>query len=295
VQTKGADGKPMELEVEGNSIATMARRGWTKESLKVGDQVVVKGNPDRNPNRRFVYLNSMTKAGGAAIGGAFRQATNATAGGSKDFTGVWRPTAGPGGAGGAGGRSVLLSSPQPSNFAVTAKGKASYAKFNGEADPRNDCVPESLPAAISTTPYLFQIERRNNGDYEIINENYAARRVIHMSEKAPPAGTKRDYDGYSVGRMEGNVLVVDTTLFSPQPWGNDAGLDSGEQKRIVERYSMEDEGKTLVISYTQTDPEYLAQPVNRTLRWQLQAQDKLQTEWSDCDPEAGRRHIAKEQ
>jgi len=327
VDAKTADGKTIALKIEGNSVATMIRRGWSKDSLKPGDRVVVKGNPDRT-HPDFLYFNSIEKAGGAQVGSGFRQASAASVG-SKDFTGVWRPIfdmgggagarpAAPGGAGGAkaaspaagasagakasagsgggaaaAGRAVLLGSPQPSHYAVTPKGAASYAKFSGKDDPRNDCVPESLPAAIQTAPYEFQIERHENGDYEIVNENYAARRVIHMNQKAPPAGTKRDHDGYSIGHMEGNVLVVDTTLFSPQPWGNDAGLDSGEQKHLVERYSLENDGRSLVITYTQTDPEYLAKPVTQTLRWQLEAENKLVAEWANCSPEAGRRHLVE--
>lgn len=310
VKAKTADGKTIDVEFEGNSISTMMRRGWNKDSLKVGDRVVVKGNPDRDPSRHFLYFNSVAKVDGTSVGTGFQQAADATVG-SMDFTGVWRPIFGMGGGGqasagagsgaaagagggaaaGGGGRAILLGSPKPSNYPVTPKGAASYAKFAYGDDPRNDCVPESLPAAISTAPYQFQIERHGNGDYEIVNENYAARRVIHMNQKAPPTGTKRDYDGYSIGHMEGKVLVVDTTLFSPQPWGNDTALDSGERKHVVERYSLQEDGKALVISYTQTDPEYLAKPVNQTLRWKLETDKKLAAEWSNCSTEAGRRHL----
>lgn len=308
IETKGPDGKPLEVRFEGNSIATMTRRGWNKETLKVGDKVVFKGNPDRNPNHHFVYMVSATRGDGSAIGGGFRQVAAATTG-SSDFTGVWRPAmrmggaapaARPAGTAGAAAapaananRSVLLGSPTPRNYAVTPKGAASYAKFNGDEDPRNNCVPESLPEAISTAPYEFQIIKRPDGDYEVINENYAARRVIHMNQKAPPAGTKRDYDGYSVGRMEGKELVVETTLFSPQPWGNDAGLDSSDKKHMLERYSLDDEGKTLSVTYTQTDPEYLAKPVVETIRWSLTGEQKIASEWQQCDPAAGNRHLTE--
>lgn len=299
IETTGPDGKPLEVRFEGNSVATMARQGWNKDSLKVGDKVTVTGNPDRNPKDHFVYLTGVMREDGTRIGSGFQQQAAATEG-SADFTGVWRPMFSFGGGGAAGGgggansgRSVLLGSPMPSNFKVTPKGAASYARFDGADDPRNNCIPESLVEAISTVPYQFQIIRRPNGDFETINENYAARRVIHMNQSAPPAGTEPDYDGYSIGRMEGDGMVVESTLFSPQPWGNDAGLDSSDQLHVVERYSLEDEGKTLVITYTQTDPVYLAEPVTRTLRWALTGADKLATEWdvSTCDPAAGRRHL----
>ncbi len=44
-------------------------------------------------------------------------------------------------------------------------------------------------------------------------------------------------------------------------WGIHAGLDSSDQKYMVERYSLEDDGMTLKILITVTDPVYLSEPL----------------------------------
>jgi hypothetical protein len=42
---QGADGKPLEWSIEGNSPSVLARQGWTKRSLKVGDTITVTLHP----------------------------------------------------------------------------------------------------------------------------------------------------------------------------------------------------------------------------------------------------------
>jgi hypothetical protein len=42
---QGADGKPIEWSIEGNSPSVLARQGWTKRSLKVGDTITVTLHP----------------------------------------------------------------------------------------------------------------------------------------------------------------------------------------------------------------------------------------------------------
>ena len=44
-------------------------------------------------------------------------------------------------------------------------------------------------------------------------------------------------------------------------WGIHAGLDSSDQKHMIERYSVEDDGMTLKILITVTDPVYLSEPI----------------------------------
>ncbi len=43
--TQGADGKPLEWSIEGNSPSVLARQGWTKRSLKIGDTITVTLHP----------------------------------------------------------------------------------------------------------------------------------------------------------------------------------------------------------------------------------------------------------
>jgi hypothetical protein len=41
------------------------------------------------------------------------------------------------------------------------------------------------------------------------------RRVVHMNEKGAPKNVKRTSLGYSVGHMDGDTLVIETSNFAP--------------------------------------------------------------------------------
>ena len=56
VNVKSADGKVVEYSVEGGSPNALRRQGWTKDSLKPGDQVVLTMHPlkDGSPGGSFM-------------------------------------------------------------------------------------------------------------------------------------------------------------------------------------------------------------------------------------------------
>ena len=84
-------------------------------------------------------------------------------------------------------------------------------------------------------------------------------RIVYMDGRVPPLGERRR-QGHSVGRWEGDVLVVETTSFADDAWGTARGIPSGPRKRVVERYRLTDGGETLTVDFTLEDPEYLTEP-----------------------------------
>jgi hypothetical protein len=69
----------------------------------------------------------------------------------------------------------------------------------------------------------------------------------------------RTFNGESIGRWEGDTLVVDTIGFrGDHHWMDQGGasIPAGEQLHIVERIRLINQGKQLEIEYTMTDPEY---------------------------------------
>jgi hypothetical protein len=73
--------------------------------------------------------------------------------------------------------------------------------------------------------------------------------------------------GHSVGWFEGDELVVETSNFLADRWGSHTGVDSSDQKHLVERYSLSPDGLELNVVITVTDPVYLAEPVTFTHHW----------------------------
>ena len=108
-----------------------------------------------------------------------------------------------------------------------------------------------------------------------------------MDCRAAPA--ERSLQGHSVGRFEGDALVIETTNFADNPWGTARGIPSGAQKRVVERYRLTDDGETLTVDFTIEDPEYLTEPFSGSELWRYAPQLALVP--NKCDVEVARRYL----
>ena len=60
-------GKITEWDVEAAATPQLVRSGWTEESLKPGDHVTVRAQPDRNRGRPFAAMQSILKDDGTAL------------------------------------------------------------------------------------------------------------------------------------------------------------------------------------------------------------------------------------
>jgi hypothetical protein len=76
------------------------------------------------------------------------------------------------------------------------------------------------------------------------------------------------FNGESLGRWEGDTLVVDTKYFVPDHHLIDSGIPASDALHIVERIRMINEGKTLEIEFTATDPKNWEGEWKWTKRWQ---------------------------
>jgi hypothetical protein len=86
-----------------------------------------------------------------------------------------------------------------------------------------------------------------------------AARVIHLDQvEGPPDDT---YMGHSVGRWEGDALVVDVANFNGKNWFDRAGNFHSDALRVVERFTLKTPD---VIQYDATieDPKVFTRPWN---------------------------------
>ena len=95
-------------------------------------------------------------------------------------------------------------------------------------------------------------------------------RTVHMDGRAAPNEYLRQ--GHSVGRWDGDVLVVETTHFADDAWGTARGIPGGANKRVVERYRLTDGGETLTVDFTIESPDYLTEPFNGFEIWRYAPQ-----------------------
>ena len=114
---------------------------------------------------------------------------------------------------------------------------AAIKKENGEhwidRDPELKCYLPGIPRAMYM-PYPFQITQSTNK----IHMAYAfatTARTVHLDKvEGPPDDT---YMGHSVGRWEGDTLVVDVTNFNGKNWFDRAGNFHSEALHLVERFT----------------------------------------------------------
>jgi hypothetical protein len=101
------------------------------------------------------------------------------------------------------------------------------------ADPEIKCYLPGVPRA-TYMPYPFQIVQSPKSIL-IAYEFAGAARTIHM-DKAPPSPAD-SWMGHSVGRWEGDTLVVDVTSLDDQTWFDRAGNFHSDALHVVERYT----------------------------------------------------------
>ena len=133
-------------------------------------------------------------------------------------------------------------------------------------DPSNNCMPAGVPrmgvpSYISqTATYLFFIYPRSGSG--------AATSLSHDSHRWSQAPPLEDLDGTwngSIGRREGDTMVVDSIGFNSTSWFDQlGGYFHSENMHVIER--LHRDGNTLTWTATVEDPDVLLEPWTTTPR-----------------------------
>ena len=137
-----------------------------------------------------------------------------------------------------------------------------------DEDRTYKCGPPGVPR-IGPPQRIVQTAREVVILYDDLNGNFF--RVIptdgrpHRTSRAPnPSGLSiapgldPTPHGTSVGRWEGDTLVIDVRNLSTDTWLGDNGLFHSENTRVIERLTRQ--GNTLTWQATVDDPDVLAEP-----------------------------------
>jgi hypothetical protein len=100
-------------------------------------------------------------------------------------------------------------------------------------DPEVKCFLPGVPRAMYL-PYPVQI-LQSPTKIMMVFEYAAANRVIHLDKVEPPP--VETWMGHSVGRWEGDTLVVDTTDQVESTWLDRAGNFHSDALHVIERYT----------------------------------------------------------
>jgi hypothetical protein len=122
-------------------------------------------------------------------------------------------------------------------------------------DPEVKCYMPGIPRA-TYMPYPFQIVQSQD-TILMAYEFASASRVIRMNskEKSPAPA----WMGWSVGRWDGDTLVIDVTDNEEQTWFDRAGNFHSDALHVVERYSLAD-ANTITYEVTIEDPKVFTRP-----------------------------------
>jgi hypothetical protein len=126
----------------------------------------------------------------------------------------------------------------------------------------------------------------------VVYEAHAEIRRIYLGEPAKAEDLFPDRNGYSLGRWEGDKLIVETTHLKE-------AVDQGRyphsaNAKIVEEYSLavnDDGTKVLTSKMTLTDPDFYTQPITAEKRWQLQPGVRLLP--YECNEPAWEEHLER--
>jgi hypothetical protein len=102
-----------------------------------------------------------------------------------------------------------------------------------DRDPEIKCFQPGVPRAMYM-PYPFQIVQ---GDSKInmVFEFANAQRTIHLNKMDPYPNVS--WMGHSVGRWEGDTLIVDSTDFTDATWFDRSGNFHSDALKVTERFS----------------------------------------------------------
>jgi hypothetical protein len=124
-------------------------------------------------------------------------------------------------------------------------------------DPTSRCLPSGIPRIVMLGLFPQQIVQTPT-QIVMLYEYMNVFRVIPLNAKHPddliPA-----YMGNSVGRWEGDTLVVDVTGFNDKTWLSGTGTFHSDELHITERFTRVDKDR---INYdvTMEDPKVLTKP-----------------------------------
>ena len=215
--------------------------------------------------------NSAAAQGDAAGRAAASRPTPRTADGHPDLSGMWyRRLFGP--VTRRVGKSIVMVAPAAASGDGYHPGVPKYkpqflAKVKEltddqvNMDPAFKCGPPGLPR-IGPPQRIVQTRGEVVILYDDLNGSFY--RVIPVAGRPHRSGIEPSSLGDSVGRWEGNTLVIETTSILENTWLGANGLFHTPDLKVTERLTRQ--GDTLKWEAVAEDPEVLAEPWKVTPR-----------------------------
>jgi hypothetical protein len=278
-----ADGAVISMQCEMRAATVLRRSGWSPDMFVPGVRIKIVGRPHRD-DPHYCHADTLT-IGDAPMLQRYQQLGDDAAttradrrlrlpSGKPNLGGDWaqeqyimaRP---PQGAPNLVPKSLLQAVEAgevaiadvpshgwfPPPVRLTAAGQAASAALRDLPPERNPRLSCQITSILFDWVFDGTINRITQSD-DVITLQYGRglTRTVHMDAQAHPSRITPSRAGHSIGRWDGDTLVVDTVGFEP---GSLAGAvaHSGEL-RVVERFTLDPDTLALKRDYVATDPLY---------------------------------------
>jgi hypothetical protein len=281
------NGRTREYVCESHGVTQLTRNGIRPDMFKAGTRVRVTGSMSRHSPYMCFFDNVEFEDGrklsvNGPRGAAPSPAATPSQAKRTDIFGTWLLAPIP-------NRST--SGPQPMMQSLTPAGQQAVAGYDPfKDDPTFRCDPVAIRRVWGAPGTPLEIVREGN-NVVLHHEWMDVRRIIHMNMKEHPKSGARSSLGHSIGRMEGDTLVIETANYSKgvlnqyveQPGQPTKGLLHSAALTSVERVHLDTARQRLVVEIDLVDPEYFTKPFPRgTLEY---APSDLKIEPFNCSPE----------
>ena len=197
--------------------------------------------------------------------------------GRPDLTGLWLPQR-------AGGSVFDPANVQPWARELIVEHKDRYF----QDDPRFRCLPSGpgiLALGGPTAGYRRIVQ--NPAAIAILYADMSYRH-IYMDGRELEADPLPTWMGYSVGRWDGDTLVVESNGYNDKTWVHRDGLPHTESLRVTERYTRLDFGH-MRLDVTFEDPGTFDAPLHADIDMEFQADNEmLETVCNEASEDDGR-------
>lgn len=172
---------------------------------------------------------------------------------------------------------------------MTPAGRAAMRQNGSQQAPPARCLPGGIP--VSTFVYSTKMVQAPQ-EIVILAEAGDPPRQIHLDGRSLPVDPLPTWTGYSVGRWQGDTLVVETVGLTEQSWLDGFGHPRSEAMKIRETYHRRDFGH-MDVEFTFEDPKYYSRPFSVRTQLNLIPDAEFQ-EFVCAENEKDRVHIVRQ-
>ena len=269
LKTVDAEGQEQIWQIEGySSVYPLERTGVTRDHFKIGEHVRLVGRPSNRGPRDFLGSHMLLSDGlevilehvakpywsGRHVGGLeeyfFDEGDLVSA--AVENQGIFRVWSAPGGV------------PAKKDYSFTRTAVTARATWEPLDNYMVRCEQPGMPFAMTAPqPYEFVDQ---GVQYLLRGSAWDVTRIIHMEGSERLDAQEATRFGYSTGRWEGNILVVETTQIN-WPYFDDIGTPQSEAAEVIERFTLSSDQARLDYHVTITDPAIFTEPAVYERYW----------------------------